>query len=543
MNLFKALGIKRKITMGNLVMLLLIIALGVFSLSQLAAVNRQGEEFSSNHLPTIVLLKAADDAVGTARRSELQSLIVANADDLAKYEKRFNDNQKQLKEMLESYGKLRMDDGEKKQIAAFQEKAAHYFTDSATTFELVKQGKVAEGKQNLWNVSKKSYDDAMKAIEALTEYNVKEGKEAGADIAKVYSKAQYGVAAVLIACFVIGIILSNLMAASICGPIRRLADDADKVAKGDLSVAITTDSRDEVGQLATAFAAMVENLRSVIGKVTDTSTQVSSAANQLFSTSEQMATGAEEVASQASTVATASEEMAATSGDIAQTCHRAADASHHATSAAQTGAQVVEKTVTVMGRIAERVRATATTVESLGTRSDQIGAIVGTIEDIADQTNLLALNAAIEAARAGEQGRGFAVVADEVRALAERTTRATKEISAMIKAIQSETRGAVAAMEEGVHEVESGTGEAGRSGEALTEILDQINAVGMQVSQIATAAEQQTATTSEISSNIQQITEVVQVTARGAQESATAASQLARQAEELQRLVAHFKVA
>ena len=162
-------------------------------------------------------------------------------------------------------------------------------------------------------------------------------------------------------------------------------------------------------------------------------------------------------------------------------------------------------------------------------RSDQIGEIIGTIEDIADQTNLLALNAAIEAARAGEQGRGFAVVADEVRALAERTTRATREIGEMIKAIQKETKGAVAAMEQGVHQVETGTEEAARSGQALQDILAQVNDVAMQVNQIATAAEEQTATTSEISSNMLQITEVVQQTSHGAHESATAAAQLERQ--------------
>jgi methyl-accepting chemotaxis protein len=206
------------------------------------------------------------------------------------------------------------------------------------------------------------------------------------------------------------------------------------------------------------------------------------------------------------------------------------------------GAMVVEGTVAVMNRIAAQVRATAQTVEGLGARGDQIGEIIGTIEDIADQTNLLALNAAIEAARAGEQGRGFAVVADEVRALAERTTRATREIGEMIKAIQSETRGAVAAMDQGVKEVEKGTGEAARSGEALQEILDQINSVVAQVNQIAVAAEQQTAITGEISNNIHQITEVVQGTAKGAQESASAASQLSGLAEEMQRLVVQFKL-
>jgi methyl-accepting chemotaxis protein len=208
-----------------------------------------------------------------------------------------------------------------------------------------------------------------------------------------------------------------------------------------------------------------------------------------------------------------------------------------------TGAAVVSETVMLMSRISERVKESAKTVESLGARSDQIGAIVGTIEDIADQTNLLALNAAIEAARAGEQGRGFAVVADEVRSLAERTTKATREISEMIKAIQQETIDAVNAMEAGVKEVEFGTSEASKSCEVLSEILSQIDSVASQVHQIATAAEQQTATTDQISSNIQQITEVVQETAKGAHSTALAAYKLTDMSEQLQKQVGRFKLA
>jgi methyl-accepting chemotaxis protein len=255
-----------------------------------------------------------------------------------------------------------------------------------------------------------------------------------------------------------------------------------------------------------------------------------------------MATGAEEVSAQAATVATAGEEMSATSGDIAQNCQLAAEGSQQASSAAVSGSQVVSETITVMHSISERVTNSAKAVESLGARSDQIGAIVGTIEDIADQTNLLALNAAIEAARAGEQGRGFAVVADEVRALAERTTKATREIGGMIKAIQQETKGAVVAMEEGVHEVSKGTEKAAESGQALEQILQQINDVTTQIHQVATAAEEQTATTSEISNNMHQITEVVSQTASGAQESAAAAHQLAELAEDLRRIVKQFKL-
>ncbi|MBT1071908.1 methyl-accepting chemotaxis protein [Pelotalea chapellei] len=349
-----------------------------------------------------------------------------------------------------------------------------------------------------------------------------------------------------IASIILGVLMATgfgvLIVRSITGPLAAGVTAANRLAQGDLTAEIEVTGTDETAHLLTAMKTMTENLRSIISHVSSTSSQVAAAAHQLHSTAERIATGAQEVAAQTGTVATAGEEMSATSNDIAKNCQYAAEGAQRASQSASNGAEVVERTVAVMGQIAEKVQESARTVETLGARSDQIGAIIGTIEDIADQTNLLALNAAIEAARAGEQGRGFAVVADEVRALAERTTRATREIAEMIKAIQKETRGAVAAMEQGVHQVEAGTSEAAKSGEALREILDQVHAVAMQVHQIATAAEEQTATTSEISSNMMQITEVVQLTSHGAHESATAAAQLNGNAEELQRLVQQFKL-
>ena len=319
-----------------------------------------------------------------------------------------------------------------------------------------------------------------------------------------------------------------------------VAEIARKVADGDLSLDVQAKGGPQ--SVLAAMRVMVDNLRRIVSQVSQSADGIATASNQLHSSAEHIANSAEEVATQATTAATAGEEMSATSGDIALNCQMAAEGGQRASEAAQDGTHVVNATVQVMGRIAERVSETAQTVRNLGKRSDQIGEIIGTIEDIADQTNLLALNAAIEAARAGEQGRGFAVVADEVRALAERTTRATREIGEMIKTIQDETKGAVTAMEQGVCEVEAGTGEASRSGQALQQILVQINDVTMQINQIATAAEEQTATTSEISNNMTQITEVVQATARGAEESAQASGQLAQQAEELKRLVGQFRL-
>lgn len=348
----------------------------------------------------------------------------------------------------------------------------------------------------------------------------------------------------------VGVLLSLLVATVIIrGVQRELGGElgyvraiAQSVANGDLTVAVALKPGD-TGSVLYAMRSMVAGLSSLVGETMNISAAIASASTQLHATSEQIATGAEEVASQTSTVATASEEMSSTSSDIAANCTRAADTSRKASDSALSGSTVVKETISGMDRIAERVKQTADTIAALGTRSEQIGQIIGTIEDIADQTNLLALNAAIEAARAGDQGRGFAVVADEVRALAERTTTATKEIGSMIKAIQSETRHAVTAMEEGVREVEKGSIASHKSGESLKEILDCVAEVNMQISQIATAAEQQTATVNEITRNIQEVTEVVQQSARGAEETSVAAAQLSEQAQHLTSLVGRFRVA
>ena len=311
---------------------------------------------------------------------------------------------------------------------------------------------------------------------------------------------------------------------------------------GDLTRRLIVEREDETGSLARSFNDFLDNLKAIVVRINQSAIAVAGSAENLNRSSAEIANATERAASQSTSVAIACEEMALTSAQIAGNCIRTAEISSHATRTAMNGSDVVEHAVQSIQRITVKVQQSAKTVASLGIRSEQIGNIVSTIEDIADQTNLLALNAAIEAARAGEQGRGFAVVADEVRALAERTTKATREIGEMIKAIQKETQLAVDAMEEGVQEVERGTADAARSGQALEDIISQVGDLTSQINQIATAAEQQTSATNQISKSMHRITEAVSGASKSSQDTAGAANELSQMAGALKHVVAQFRM-
>ncbi len=322
--------------------------------------------------------------------------------------------------------------------------------------------------------------------------------------------------------------------------LSEMAAAADQMADGDLNVDVQPKSQDDA--LGNSFSKMSQSLREMIVNVTKTSESLLSASTEISSNAEQMASGAKQQTEQTTQVSTAVEEMTAT---VIETSKNASEASVVATQSSEmatAGAEVVTETIAGMQRIADVVTSSANTIGELAKSADEIGEIISVIDDIADQTNLLALNAAIEAARAGEQGRGFAVVADEVRKLAERTTKATAEITGMIKGIQRDTGDAVKSMEEGAIEVNTGRELADKAGDSLNEILSMSQRVNSMIQQIATAAEQQSAAAEQISRSVEQIAGVTQDTAKGASESAFASEDLNKQAEGLSRIVSEFKV-
>ncbi|MGB0766902.1 MAG: methyl-accepting chemotaxis protein [Phycisphaeraceae bacterium] len=321
--------------------------------------------------------------------------------------------------------------------------------------------------------------------------------------------------------------------------IERIKDIAQ--GEGDLTQRVDVNSDDEIGKLGKWFNAFVTKIHDVVAEVTSVSNEVAAASTQIASSAEEIAAGAGEQSQQITQVSSAVEEMSASVIEVARKSADAANSANESGRIATEGGSVVDQTITGMRSINDAVSSSAASVQELGKRGEQIGEVITVINDIADQTNLLALNAAIEAARAGEHGRGFAVVADEVRKLADRTTKATEEIAGSIQAIQDETTTAVDKMNAGTQEVTTGVEKAEQAGDALKQIVASAQDVSAMVQSIAAAAEEQSAASEEVSRNIEQIAMVTRQTSEGTNQAAAAATQLSQRAETLQQLVGQFK--
>lgn len=336
------------------------------------------------------------------------------------------------------------------------------------------------------------------------------------------------------------VLLHVLMSRPIGTLIEMIKDVA--TGDGDLTKRLSLDRTDEIGTLGKWFDTFLDSLHGIIGDVAGVTQEVAGAATEIAASSEELAAGMRQQQEQTSQVAAAMEEMSCSVTEVARKAGDASEMSSRAGKKASQGGEVVEQTIEGMNSISEEVNQSAAAVSELGERGEQIGAIISVINDIAEQTNLLALNAAIEAARAGEHGRGFAVVADEVRKLAERTTRATEEVAESINAIQRETTNAVERMGKGKLRVTEGVKLAGNAGNALREIVAGSGQVAQMIQSIAAGAEQQSSAATEVSRSIEAINAISSESAVGVRQAAEAATQLSMKAEQLQAMVNRFKL-
>ncbi|MCQ4250171.1 methyl-accepting chemotaxis protein [Stutzerimonas stutzeri] len=340
---------------------------------------------------------------------------------------------------------------------------------------------------------------------------------------------------------VIGLAAATVISRMIVGPLRYTVQLAQRVADGDLSQSETVTRRDELGQLQQAMYAMTESLRGLIGRIGGGVGQIAAAAEQLSAVTAQTSIGVQKQREETDQVATAMHQMAATVQEVAQNAEQASLAARQADQQARQGDLVVQEAIGQIGNLSGEVEHSAQAIEELNAESGRIGSVLEVIRAVAEQTNLLALNAAIEAARAGEQGRGFAVVADEVRALARRTHDSTEEIESLIGNLQQVAQKAVEQMQTSRDLTQRTVELASEAGIALGRITESVSTIEQMNQQIAAASEEQSAVAENISESVTRVRDIGEQSASGSEQTASASAELARLGIELQGLVARFR--
>ncbi|WP_083251450.1 methyl-accepting chemotaxis protein [Acidihalobacter yilgarnensis] len=439
--------------------------------------------------------------------------------------------------------------GNPRALADLREVAKSWQVNSALklrVIDLVEAGKTSEARDLLVQQETKTWRPIRIALQNLMKREQASfGQTRDGVIAQVDASFRLGALIGLVAA-VVGLLLSVLLGRSITRGLRAATRALSDIAEGegDLTRRLPEDigGRDEVAQLAASFNRFVGKVQALVAEVATSSQQIAGASERMSGITRMTYEGVQRQQRETEQVATAMNEMTTTVQVVARHASEAADATHEASREAGAGQAEVQRTVEVINTLASEVEKAGGVIKKLEADSVQIGTVLDVIRGIAEQTNLLALNAAIEAARAGEQGRGFAVVADEVRTLASRTQQSTEEIQGMIERLQAGARDAVTAMEGGQARAELSVDQAARAGASLGAITGAVTRINDMNLQIASAAEEQSHVAEEINRNVLTINEVAEISAEGAQQTASAGEELKGLASQLQRLVGRFRI-
>jgi methyl-accepting chemotaxis protein len=563
MKWFRNMKIGTKLISGFVIVSAFIFIAGILGIVNVKKVGSAGDRILDEHVPIADCAMESMIALISARDNLGEYLLATELSKLPELEDEFRQlmadfdlytdaiingsNTEQLK-VIPTQNQLLIDKiGEAQELHAKMEKEA---------YELMEHHALALTEQNIHlslnEIEARTHMQAVDETSELTDLKLDEIEALADDSMNaamvVADNAQSSATIMLIVTsivgFIVGVVLGFVISRMITQPTNRIVAMIKDIAQGegDLTKRLVADSKDEIGKLAEWFNTFMDKLHDIIAQVASNTEQLASASNEISSSSEQLSSGVKEQTNQTTQVSAAIEEMAATIIENSKNTNAAAEKANEASSKSQEGSRLAEETSRGMDDIVQASNVTAKNIEGLAEKATAIGEIIKVIDDIADQTNLLALNAAIEAARAGEQGRGFAVVADEVRKLAERTTKATKEVADTIKGIQSDVSTANAQIVESQDYVNKGKERVDGTNASLNEIFGSIEAVQEMIRQVAAASEEQSSAAEQISKNVENVTRITQETAAGAQQSASAAEQLNRQAEDLQKLVGGFKL-
>lgn len=537
------LTVAKRLTFGFglfLAMLALAIYIG---LARLETLNAMTERIVSKDWQKTVL---ANDAIDLMNANARETFLLFHTQDRAAVLARIERNKQLISDKLDALGKLLYRAEGKALLDDMRERRKAYVGAFSKVPGLLESGRESEASRIMGAEVVPALDALLASVDRLIQFQGKILEESAAEARALY---EFSRTQMLIGMFVslfIGFWLARWVVLSVVRPLGgepdEVKDVAESIAGGDLTPELTVRAGDEHSLMA-AMQKMQLSLRQMVGGLQNNAEQVASAAQQLATSSSQVAVATSAQSEASSSMAAAVEQMTVSVNHVSER----ANETHAITSStghlSREGNQVIQETVREMQEVARIVGEAAGTIQRMGESSQQISGIVQVIKDVADQTNLLALNAAIEAARAGEQGRGFAVVADEVRKLAERTTKATAEIASMIEAVQSSASEAVGTMELAVDRVSSGVDRAQHAGSSMTEISRGTESAVLMVNEISSALREQSVASNEIAVNVEKIAQMSEENGAATREVAETATLLERLAEDARTAVARFRLA